>query len=184
LIAAATQLHGVEVRDVRTGRLVARLGVAGEAAFSRSVAFSPDGEELFVGLYNGTGHLFATRTWRPVGQPFKAHTARITFASFTPDGRTLATAAADGTVIIWDVATQSPIGSPLRLTRDTFASVALSPDGSRLYAVSTRGEGISLDLRPAAWERHACLVAGRELTAAEWRDALPQRPYRAVCSAR
>jgi WD40 repeat protein len=184
LIAGATLQHGAEVRDARTGRLVARPGATGEGVFSRSVAFSPDGRLLFVGLFDGTGHLFATDSWKPVGQALKAHTARVTFASFTPDARTLVTAAADGTVILWDVATQSPIGPPLRLAHNTFASVALSPDGSHLYAVSTRGEGISLDLRPAAWKRHACQVAGRELTAAEWRDALPRRPYRAVCSGR
>jgi hypothetical protein len=33
-----------------------------------------------------------------------------------------------------------------------------------------------------AWKRHACVVAGRDLTAREWDDALPDRPYQAVCS--
>jgi hypothetical protein len=85
-------------------------------------------------------------------------------------------------VVLSDVKTQKPIGSPFQLTPNTFASAALSPDGSRLFAVSTRGEGISFDMSPRAWKRHACLVAGRELTAGEWDDALPARPYQAVCS--
>ncbi|MCW3063291.1 MAG: NTPase-like protein [Solirubrobacterales bacterium] len=101
---------------------------------------------------------------------------------FSPDGRTLVTAAADETVVLWDVKTQKSIGSPIQLAPNTFASAALSPDGSRLFAVSTRGDGISFDMSPHAWTRHACLVAGHELTAAEWHDALPGRPYRAVCS--
>jgi WD domain, G-beta repeat/WD40-like Beta Propeller Repeat len=142
----------------------------------------PDGDLLFVGQYDGTGRLFSTETWRPVGQPLKTHTARITFPEFTPDGRTLVTAAADGTVVLWDVETQKPIGSPLELAPNTFASAALSPDGSRLYAISTRGEGISFNMSPEAWKRHACVVAGRELTAAGWDGALPERPYQAVCS--
>jgi hypothetical protein len=37
------------------------------------------------------------------------------------------------------------------------------------------------DVSPALWSRRACDVAGRELTPAEWRDVLPDRPYRAVC---
>lgn len=34
---------------------------------------------------------------------------------------------------------------------------------------------------PAAWTRLACTIAGRNLTAAEWRQYLPDRPYRATC---
>jgi len=84
-------------------------------------------------------------------------------------------------VLLWDVETQEPIGSPLVIAPDTFVSVALSPDGSRLFAVSTGSHGIRLKADPQAWKRHACLVAGREFTAREWEDALPERPYRAVC---
>ena len=158
LIAAAATQRGTEIRDTRTGRLVKRLGygdLSGDADFSRSVAFSPDGELLFVGEYDGTGRLISTDTWRPVGQPLRAHTARITFPEFTPDGRTLVTAAADGTVVLWDVETQKTIGGPLELAPRTFTSAAFSPDGARLYAVSTRGEGISFNMSPEAWKRHA-----------------------------
>jgi hypothetical protein len=47
--------------------------------------------------------------------------------------------------------------------------------------VSTEGRGLRWDVSPALWSRRACAVAGRELTLAEWRDVLPDRPYRAVC---
>jgi WD40 repeat protein/DNA-binding SARP family transcriptional activator len=184
LIAAAAIERGTDVRDVRTGRVVKRIGIgnlAGQGDFSRSVTFSPDGELLFVGQYNGTGRLYSTETWKQVGRSLEAQTARITFPEFSPDGRTLITAAADGTVVLWDVATQKPIGSPLALEPNTWVSAALSPDGSRLYAISTHGEGISFDMSPEAWKRHACLVAGRELTPAEWEEALPDRPYQSVC---
>ena len=179
LLAAAETERGTEVREADTGRLVERLSTGD---FSRSVAFSPDGKLLFVGRWDGRGDLFSTTTWKPVGRPLGGHTARITSAQFTPDAGTLVTAGADGTAVLWDVKSQKPIGSPIGLAPNTFASAALSPDGSRLFAVSTRGDGISLDMSPEDWKRHACLVAGRELTAAEWDDALPGRPYRAVCS--
>ena len=31
------------------------------------------------------------------------------------------------------------------------------------------------------WVSFACMVAGRDLTKAEWRDLLPDRPYQHVC---
>jgi WD40 repeat protein/DNA-binding SARP family transcriptional activator len=179
LLAAAETEGGTEVREVGTGRLVKRLATGD---FARSVAFSPDGRLLFVGQFDGRGHLISTRTWKAVGRPLDGHTARITTAAFTAGGRTLVTSAADGTAALWDVATQKPIGSPFTLAPNTFASAALSPDGARLFAVSTRGQGIRFDMSPDDWKRHACHVAGRELTAAEWSAALPGRPYRAVCS--
>jgi WD40 repeat protein len=179
LLAAAETERGTEIREVGTGRLLRRLHTGD---FARSVAFSPHGGLLFVGQYDGRGYLLSTETWKPVGRPLEGHSAQIMSPRFSPDGRTLVTAAADGTVVLWDVKTQKPIGSPIQLAPDTFASAALSPDGARLFAVSTRGEGISFDMSPQAWKRHACLVAGHELTAAEWHDALPGQPYRAVCS--
>ena len=183
LIAAAAGDRGADIRDARTGRLVKRFGdprARGTSCArwrSRRTA-----SLLFVGQYNGTGRLFSTETWKQVGRPLEAHTERITFPEFTPDGRTLVTAAADGTVALSDVKTQRPIGSPLELEPDTYASAALSPDGSRLYAISTETEGISFNMSPEAWKRHACLVAGRELTPAEWAQALPGRPYQRVCT--
>ena len=84
--------------------------------------------------------------------------------------------------MLWDVATQKPIGAPLELEADMFVSAALSPDGKRLYAISTGDDGISFDMSPEAWKRHACLVAGRAISAGEWKQALPERPYQAVCS--
>jgi WD40 repeat protein len=178
LLAAAETEGGTEVRRADTGELVKRLDTGD---FARSVAFSPDGTLLFVGQYDGRGHLLSTQTWKPVGRPLDGHTARITTAAFTRDGRTLVTAAADGTAILWDVGTQKPIGSPIGLASNTFASAALSPDGSRLFAVSTRGDGIRFDISPEDWKRHACLVAGRSLTPAEWEAAVPGRAYERSC---
>ena len=129
-----------------------------------ALAFSPDGKLLFVGQYDGRGQLLSTDDWEPVGRRLEGHTGRVTLAEFARDGRTLVTAAADGTARLWDVETQKPLGSPLELAPSTFASVALSPDGARAFAVSTRGEGISFELSREAWKRHACRVAGRELT--------------------
>ena len=178
LIALSAIDGGTEIRDVRSGRVVKSIPTEG---LSRSVAFSPDGSLLAVGQFDGDGQLYSTDSWTPLGRPLVAHAQRIASVEFSRDGRSLATSSADGTVLLWDVETQEPIGSPLAVEPNTFVSAAFSPDGARLYAVSTSRRGIRLETDPEAWKRHACLVSGRKLTAREWNDALPDRPYRTVC---
>jgi WD40 repeat protein/DNA-binding SARP family transcriptional activator len=179
LIAAATASErGTEIRDARSGRLVTRIPAPG---VSRSVAFSPDGSLLAVGQYDGTGLLYSTESWEPVGRPLEGHTQRITYVDFSPDGSMLATASADGTVGLWDAGTQQPIGSGLTVEPNTFAAAALSPDGTSLFAVSTRGPGISFDTSPELWRRHACTVSGGGLTPEQWEEIVPEQDYVAAC---
>jgi WD40 repeat protein len=178
LIALAALDRGTEIRNTKSGELVRHLSTEG---LSRSVAFSPDGNLLAVGHFDGDGQLYSTKTWAPLGRRLEAHTQRITVVEFSRDSRLLATSSADGTVLLWDVETQEPIGSRLVVERDTFVSAAFSPDASHLFAVSTGLQGIRLETEPEVWKRHACLVAGRDLTRREWRDALPKQPYRAIC---
>ena len=178
IAAASASERGTEIRDARSAQLVKRLPAPG---VSRSVAFSPDGSLLAVGQYDGTGLLYSTESWEPVGRPLEGHTQRITYVDFSADGRTLATASADGTVGLWDVGTQQPIGSALTVEPNTFASAALSPDGTSLFAVSTHGPGISLDTAPEAWRRHACAVTGGGLTPEQWEEIVPEQDYISVC---
>jgi WD40 repeat protein/DNA-binding SARP family transcriptional activator len=181
LIAAATASErGTEIRDARSAQLVKRLPAPG---VSRSVAFSPDGSLLAVGQYDGTGLLYSTESWEPVGGPLEGHNERITYVDFSPDGRTLATASADGTVGLWDVGTRQPIGAPLTVEPNTFAAAALSPVDSRLFAVSTRGPGVSFDTAPEAWRRHACTITGGGLTPEQWEEIVPEQDYIEVCPA-
>ena len=100
---------------------------------------------------------------------------------FTPDGARLATAGQNGAVALWDVKTQNPIGSSLPVEPDSYLAADLSPDGSRLFAASHTRRAVRWNIAPEAWNRHACRVAGRELTHREWADALPARPYRTLC---
>ena len=103
------------MRDVASGRLVGKPPLD---ELARSVAFSPDGKLLFVGLYNGTGTFFSTEDWKPAGPGIRGHGQRILNARFTPDGQTLATSSADGTVQLWDVASRRSIGAPLVVQRN------------------------------------------------------------------
>jgi hypothetical protein len=56
------------------------------------------------------------------------------------------------------------------------------PDGAHLLVVTNGGRAYRWDVRPASWARHACAVAGRPLSRAEWVEALGDRPYRPACA--
>jgi WD40 repeat protein/DNA-binding SARP family transcriptional activator len=178
LLAAAGVERPTEIRDTRSGRLVARLETDD---FARTVAFSPDGNQLAIGHYGGSAQLWSTRTWKPIGRRLDGHSARLTALAYSADGRVLASASADGTALLWDVRNQKPIGSALTIEPNTFVAAAFAPDGSHLFAIPHRGRGVRWDVSPKDWKRHACRVAGRELTPDEWQDALPDRHYRPVC---
>ena len=182
LLAAAGIERPTEVRDPRNGRLIVRLPTPGDG---RSVAFSPDGRLMATGHYDGTAQLWSTTTWKPVGKPFTAHDGqRVLWMGFTAGASMLATAGQDGTAALFDVATHSPIGQRLTVEPDSYLAAALAPDGQTLFVVSDQRAALRWNLSPDAWKRHACRIAGRELTALEWVDALPREPYREICRAR
>jgi WD40 repeat protein len=179
LLAIAVGNRPTEIREARSGRLVARLSAPGDA---RSLAFSRDGHLIATGHFNGTAQLWSTESWERVGRSLDLHhRKRVLWMGFTRDGMMLATAGEDGALALVDVGTQTRIGAPLEIETDSYLAAALAPDGSRLFAVSANRAAASWNITPDAWKRHACRVAGRELTPREWEDALPGTPYRAIC---
>lgn len=103
-----------------------------------------------------------------------------TNATFGADGRLLATGGDDGAVRLWDVSSGQAIGR-LEGVPARYVIPLLIPGGMRLLTGDEAGQAHVWDLSPAALARHACRVAGRRLTRAEWQEYLPSRDYRPAC---
>ncbi|HYI17135.1 MAG TPA: protein kinase [Solirubrobacteraceae bacterium] len=170
-----------ELRDGRSLRVVARLqGSAARGGEGTRVRFSPDGRLLAVGAFDGYTRLWDVATRRPVGSPLAGHEAGVATAEFSPDGRMLATSGLDGTVILWDIPSRRSLGTlpgPLGFTATRF-----SRDGRHLFVLRETGLALRWEVTPDAWSQHACRVAGRDLTPAEWADLVPDEDYRRVCA--
>jgi len=119
--------------------------------------------------------------WRPATRRFTGHAGRVDWESVSPDGRTLATGSPDGTVRLWDLPTQHALGAALPGLPNRSVVPQFTPDGDYLFAIYNSGLVYRWDVRPASWARHACAVAGRRLSRAEWEDALPERDYDPAC---
>jgi WD40 repeat protein/class 3 adenylate cyclase/tRNA A-37 threonylcarbamoyl transferase component Bud32 len=178
-LAIALDAGGTELRDGRSLRLIARpRNRSGDP--DSWVSFSPDGRVLAIASVDGYTQLWDVADRKPIGAPLRGHEDLVANAEFSPDGRLLASSAFDGTVILWDVESRRALGTlpgPLG-----FTSARFTPDGRWLFVLRDTGAAQRWEVSPDAWSRHACDVAGRELTRAEWEEFVPDQDYRRVCS--
>jgi WD40 repeat protein len=169
---------GLDLLDTRTGKPRPKPTFDQTAG---GVAYSPDGRVLAVGLYDGRVLFWNTLTHRQIGAPLAVAGGDVGGLTFSPDGRLLAVDAGDGTATVWDVATRTRIGDPLPGPAGQMHFPAWLPDGN-LFEVY-QGNGVEWTMATRSWMAHACSVAGRDMTPAEWHDLLPHRPYQHVCLA-
>ena len=169
-----------EVWDVRTRRRVRTLARPDrdKPGFLR---FSPDGELLAMGYRRGLSQVWSTTTWKPVTRPLAADAGAIVHAAISPDGRTLATGSLEGTVRMWDLETEQAVGAALPGLPAIPVYPYFTADGKHLIASYETGRAYHWDIRPKSLARHACQVAGRRLTRAQWAQFLPDRPYEPAC---
>jgi WD40 repeat protein len=104
----------------------------------RTIAVSRDGSTLAAADFDGTVRLFDLQERKPIGQPFRAHTAEIWGLAFSPDGETLASSSFDGSVRFWHVDDQSPVGDPIEPGTGAVLTVAFAPDGRTIALGSGR----------------------------------------------
>jgi WD40 repeat protein len=176
---ALTSELGVEILDAATFR--PRLTLPGTETVRARASFTPDGRFVVGGSSEGWARLWSTETWRPATRLLAGHTGEVLWQSTSPDGRTLATGSTDGTIRLFDLRTQQPLGAPLPGLPNRPVAPQFTPDGAYLFAITDAGRGYRWDVRPSSWARHACAVAGRQLTRTEWAEALPEREYDPAC---
>ncbi len=99
----------IRLWDLKTGELVKTLrGDRSRTSYGdcHTLAFSPDGEELVVGVGDyqphGSIRVYRTADLDQIDALLPGHTSPVRQINFSRDGRTMATADADGNVAVWD----------------------------------------------------------------------------------
>lgn len=182
-IAACQSDGSVLLYETRTGRLERTLHLEGTSdLFFTTAAFTPDGKLLATGTAAGIMQLWNPATGAQVGHPTLVAAAPIASIAFDHSGRTFATAGgSDGFVKLWTTKTQQQFGATFPGDPGRWGNAQYTPDGSTLIVVYDDGTGVVWPVSLAAWEKHACAVAGRTLTREEWSRFIGNRPYSPVC---
>ncbi len=143
--------------------------------------FSPDGRVYAYGGFDGTLGVVDVATGKPVESVDPVHHGPTAWVTFSPDSATLASMGFDGQLVLSDAATLIPLARMDVGPSNLDMRARYDEDGHTIVIAYEDGSVVSYDTDPAAWEQHACAVAGRNLTENEWHDAFGDRPYRETC---
>jgi DNA-binding SARP family transcriptional activator/WD40 repeat protein len=169
---------GVELVDATTLRR--RAVLADSDRVRRFAQFTEDGGHV-VAQAGGWVRIWSAKTTRPVGRIYVGGGEEPVFPAMSPDARMLATGSSEGTIRLFDLETRRSVGTPLPGLPSAPVAPLFTPDGAHLVALPISGRAYRWDVRAASWARHACEVAGRTLTRAEFSDVLPGRDYAPAC---
>ena len=163
--------------DLMAGRVVRR------GSFSMSVpsivVFAPDGTRVAVGSEKGEVLIVDPATGKDIAAPQLVHQGLVNGIAFSPDSSLLVSAAFDAGVSLFD-------GKPRRCSARSPPTRKWSPPISCQMATlsrSPRTTTASITGTPdwSTPSTPACRIAGRDLTAAEWRENFGDRPYTKTC---
>ncbi|HVV99343.1 MAG TPA: hypothetical protein VHB77_03315 [Planctomycetaceae bacterium] len=114
-----------------------------------SMAVSPDGALIAVGVADGGVQLFDAETKEARGT--LAETVSPSSLAFSPNGRWLAVGGSDGKIVVWDVAEATPAANceGRFFSRSPIISLSFSPDGLQLAGVHDRSADVSFWMLPA-----------------------------------
>jgi len=101
--------------------------------------------------------------------------------AYAPDGVNFASSGNDGEVTLWDGSTGEPLASLVPGGQNVWTAAEFQSDGHALLIAGRDGTVHVLDTRLESWIDRACVVAGRNLTAREWAEAIGDRPYHETC---
>jgi WD40 repeat protein len=99
-----------------------------------SAVFSPDGNRVVSGSYDGSMCMWDVETGQRIAGPFQGHTDWVTCLAFSPDSKQVSSGFRDGAILLWH-AGQTNADSFTGHT-DWVTSVAFSPDGKQMVSGS------------------------------------------------
>jgi WD40 repeat protein len=138
-------------------------------------------DELAVGTRDGTVTVWDVKT-KKARLTLRLGKFDITALAFSPTNNLLAVGADGYKVFIYNARTGQLFGQSFREHDSAVTALMFTPDGNKLLSASTDSTIVIHDMDPVNWAVHACQIANRNLTHAEWKqyigDALP---YHAVC---
>jgi WD40 repeat protein len=102
------------------------------------------------------------------------------WVTYAPDGSQFA-ALQTNRIALWDGRTGEYQGSLPIPDLATGSSIRYLPDSSGLLVAARDGRTWVVNTRTGSWPQRACAIAGRNLTASEWHQFFPSRPYSATC---
>jgi WD40 repeat protein len=146
-----------------------------------SLAFAPDGT-LATGTWAGIVQLWDAGGGRQIGHPVLVAAGPVTSVAFDRTGERFATTGGgDGSVKLWFTASLQQVGATFAGEEGAQATAAFTPSGDELLVAGDQGHGIVWPTSPTAWGKHACKVAGRNLTREEWSRFVTGYRYTRVC---
>jgi WD40 repeat protein len=168
---------GVAIVDLGALHIIRMLHPIGT---NTSVAFTSDGS-LLTGSFQGL-----VQRWRlngdEIGRPIRAASGPVAAITVAPGGATFATSSlTEGVVRLWRTATLEQFGAQLPGPPYVLTNVTFTPDGSGLVVLYHTGQGMLWPMTDAAWRRHACSVAGRNMSRLEWAQFVGSRAYARTC---
>jgi len=176
------------VVDPAHRQILARWNGSPTAQYMLGAAISPDGTRVATTDLEGFLRIWDATTGKPVLPAIRASAGYVYSVAWSSDGSRLVTGGNDGTVRLYDARTGQQIGTSLPVPGAylnggprSYLYVTFSPDGRTIVATDTAGNVWLYPATAAGWEAHACRLANRELTRAEWSQFLPGHPYRQVC---
>jgi WD40 repeat protein len=181
-VAAGDESGAVVVYSASSGRELGRVKVEGGGDLTYlAVGWTRDGT-LLTGSWSGIVQRWDAHRFRELGKPTLVAAAPVASLAVDPvDAMFATTGGSDGLAKLWTSASVQELGSSFTGPRAEWSNAAFTSDGSRLVVVYENGTGAVWPTSLAAWEQHACNVAGRNFTHEEWRRFVGGEPYRATC---
>ena len=164
--------------DATTGDIRLKVPLSGGVAYE--VAVDPKGRFLAVAMSDGTLRVIDSRDGHELAPPIQATEGEAFNASVSPDGSYISVSGWPPRLTLWDTRTFRQVGIPLPLDLDAQeARARFAPDG---HLVVTSGDVLrEFDIDPAHWRERACGETARTLTADEFEEILPGKPYSPAC---